>query len=118
MIKRAYMICSNEEVLKKELDHLRNVFTGINNYPQKLVEATMKRIKEEISAPQTTENNINDDQESTPTTLMIKVPFAGDKGEGLLKDLGVWLIVLSVVGPKNEKTYVFSQRTYVFSQKI
>ena len=88
MIKRAYMICSNEDSLKTERDYLRNTFTRINNYPQKLVEATMNRIKEEINAPQTTENSNNDDQESTPTTLMIKVPFAGDKGEGLLKDLG------------------------------
>ena len=54
---------------------------------KELVEATMKRNKEEINAIQTTENN-NEDQESTPTKLMIKVPFAGDKGEGLLKDVG------------------------------
>lgn len=86
MIRRAYDICSTEEELTKELAHLREVFTKVNNYPRHLVETTMKNVKEERNTTQTTDDTESEaDNEST--TLTLKVPFAGEKGEGLIKDL-------------------------------
>ena len=37
LIKRAYMVCSNEDFLQMELDHLKNTFTEINNFPVQVV---------------------------------------------------------------------------------
>ena len=87
MIRRAYDICSNEEELTKELTHLREVFTGINGYPRNLVETTMKNVKDERNATRTTANTEKEEENEPTTTLMVKVPFAGEKGEGLIKDL-------------------------------
>ena len=33
LISRAYMVCSNETLLEKELKHLKHVFHKINGYP-------------------------------------------------------------------------------------
>ncbi len=88
LIRRAYEICSNERDLAKELSHLQNVFIAINGYPRNLVATIMKNAKEERNASRTTANTENakkSDDEST--TLMLKVPFAGEKGEALIKDL-------------------------------
>ena len=87
MIRRAYDICSNEEELTKELTHLREVFMGIDGYPCNLVETTMKNVKDERNATRTTANTEKEEENEPTTTLMVKVPFAGEKGEGLIKDL-------------------------------
>ena len=33
LINRAYIVCSNEALLEKELNHLKHVFHKINGYP-------------------------------------------------------------------------------------
>lgn len=92
MIRRAYDICSNEQELIKELDHLKEVFTNINGYPKCLVERILKKVKAEkntevteTSSQETTETI----EEETPNEqiLMLKVPYAGEKGEGLIRRL-------------------------------
>ena len=92
MIRRAYDICSNEQELTKELDHLKEVFTNINGYPKGLVERILKKVKAEkntevteTSSQETTETI----EEETPNEqiLMMKVPYAGEKGEGLIRRL-------------------------------
>ena len=92
MTRRAYEICSNKEELKKELTHLRNVFTTTNGYPHHLVTSVMKKVKEQQQQRNTPNEEIkepidDDDQSSKPTLLMLKVPYAGEKGETILKDL-------------------------------
>ena len=90
LVRRAYDICSTEVELKKELSHLRNVFTEVNNYPHNLVDTTLKNVKEERSKPRTTDTEETEEggeAENESTTLMLKVPFAGEKGERLMKDL-------------------------------
>ena len=42
LIKRAFMISSTKVTLDKELTHLKEVFTGYNQYPLKLVEEIIK----------------------------------------------------------------------------
>ena len=93
MIRRAYEICSNDDELKKELAHLKLVFTTTNGYPRYLVTSVMKKTKEQLH--QTTNISSNETKEPTKddeTTielkmLTFKVPYAGEKGETLLKDL-------------------------------
>ena len=85
MIRRAYEICSNDEEREKELTHLKKVFTEINGYPVNLVEKTLKKVKEERTRPINKESK--KEEENEVKTLMIKIPFAGEKGEGIIKDL-------------------------------
>jgi hypothetical protein len=96
IVRRAYEICSTEEELKKELAHIENVFTMINGYPRSLVKSTIKKVKrqiDELTAPNsdvgedTTEDTDNSDENNDPKVLMLKVPYAGKKGESLMKDL-------------------------------
>ena len=85
MIRRAYEICSNDKEREKELTHLKKVFTEINGYPVNLVEKTLKKVKEERTRPINKESK--KEEENEVKTLMIKMPFAGEKGEGIIKDL-------------------------------
>ena len=45
LIKRALIICSTKEYLDKELKHLEHIFTGINDYPKKLVDRIIQEEK-------------------------------------------------------------------------
>ena len=93
MIRRAYEICSNEDELKKELTHLKRVFTITNGYPQYLVSSVMEKTKKEQQQKRTrstteeSEDSSSDDLENQEKTVMLKVPYAGEKGVTLLKDL-------------------------------
>ena len=90
MIRRAYEICSNEDELKKELDHLKTVFTVTNGYPCHLVSSVMEKLKKQQQQKQTTEDSeppTTQDPPKEEKTLVFKVPHAGEKGETLLKDL-------------------------------
>ena len=90
MIRRSYEICSNDDELEKELAHLKNVFTTTNGYPKNLVMCQMKKVKEQQQ--QQKSNNSSDEIEESnedgdQKTLILKVPYAGEKGETLLKDM-------------------------------
>ena len=91
MVRRAYEICSNENELKKELAHLKKVFTTINGYPHSLVCSIMKKVKEqkkeEKDNKKTEDKKKTNDESTEPKLLMLKVPYAGSKGENLIKDL-------------------------------
>ena len=92
MIRRAYEICSNEHELTKELTLLTDVFTNINGYPKSLVERILKKVKAEKNEPVTeTPSQETTDilEEETPNEqiLMMKVPYAGEKGESLIRRL-------------------------------
>jgi hypothetical protein len=92
MIRRAYEICSNEYELTKELTHLKDVFTNINGYPKSLVERILKKVKAEKNAAVTETSSqetaeTSGEERSNEQTLMMKVPYAGEKGDGLIRRL-------------------------------
>ena len=76
----------------KELTLLTDVFTNINGYPKSLVERILKKVKAEKNEPVTeTPSQETTDilEEETPNEqiLMMKVPYAGEKGESLIRRL-------------------------------
>ena len=92
MTRRAYEICSNKEELTKELAHLRKVFTTTNGYPHHLVSSVMKKMKEQQKksdkpSEENKEPTKKDDNSTEEKLLMLKMPYAGEKGETLIKDL-------------------------------
>ena len=53
-------MCSEEEGLKKEIDHLKFVFSKINRYPDNVIKNTLKSLEEKIrieALPNVSETN-------------------------------------------------------------
>lgn len=91
IIRRAYEICSTKDALSKELAHVRRVFTTTNGYPHRLVTSIFRKVKQNIEeSPQTQsddeEETLNDEPNDTQV-LMLKVPYAGEAGESIIKSL-------------------------------
>ena len=49
LISRAYMFCSNEALLKKELKHLKHVFHEINGYPWWVIDQVSASFQKNIN---------------------------------------------------------------------
>ena len=45
------MVCSNEQLLNKEIEHLRNAFHHTNGYPKAVIQNGILKVKEEQSTP-------------------------------------------------------------------
>ena len=80
------MICNQLYLLECELDHLKTVFTKINNYPVGLV----KRIMEDVSAkiidttPHQAQRHVATKE---PEEALIVLPYASLKGEQIGKEI-------------------------------
>ena len=85
IIRRAYDICSTEEGRSSELKFIFKVFTEINGYPRYIVNNMMKKFEE--TNRNIVEPDENEGEEKEGRTLILKVPFRGQKGEALLKNM-------------------------------
>ena len=50
LVRRAFVICSNEEFRNKELSFLKNVFRKVNGFPSKVIHTTIHSVKLKIEA--------------------------------------------------------------------
>ena len=93
IIRRAYDICSTDEALQTELAFIKKVFTEINGYPKFLVDRMLQKFREMQTEAETSENNNTSDEippeeeADKKQTLILKVPFRGDRGQTLIKSL-------------------------------
>ena len=112
LIRRAHDICSTQEAVSNELKHLLQVFTTINGYPKRLVKSIIQREQqfreqhqtepielEQPSEPVPTQaeqpndpeelqdEEQQDEDQPTPTnaTPMLKLPYAGQIGNEIVK---------------------------------
>ena len=86
LIKRAFLVSSQNEYLETELDHLKQVFTNYNDYPKQLVDQIMKEEKEIcISDKADTNKTANVNDESDVVTLCL--PYMGGNGEYILNKM-------------------------------
>lgn len=93
LFRRAFVVCSEEDGLKKEINHLKWVFSKINQYPVSVIDKTLKSVKEKIrmeSVP--VDNQINSDiitVNEIPTENRIQpymvLPYKGYLGNQVLK---------------------------------
>ena len=44
------MVCSNEQLLNRKMEQLRNVFHHTNGYPKAVIQNVISKVKEEQSA--------------------------------------------------------------------
>ena len=89
IIRRAHEICSTEESLRQELAHVRKAFIETNGYPPNLVKSVLEKIRNNNNEDMTDTNDDPDDtsEEERRTTLTMKIPYAGEKGENIVKSL-------------------------------
>ena len=98
MIRRAYLICSEQEGLDSEISHLKHVFVTINGYPKKVVNETLAQIarwnQERIAANTMPPQPLTVTAERSATTEdppevhpYISLPFKGVKDDNVLQGL-------------------------------
>ena len=83
LIKRAFMISSTTFALQKELTHLKEVFTGYNQYPPKLVEEIIKNETRHHEETQNISKTPNTEKEENDT-ITLNLPYAGNKGHNII----------------------------------
>ena len=85
LVKRAYTICSNDLILKKEIDHIREVFKNVNGYPTCVIDDVIKKHKQEnkiINHNLIIQNNV---EHSNIKEHFLVLPYKGEKGFSALK---------------------------------
>ena len=78
---RAHTICSNKELLEKEVKHLKHVFIAINGFPPWVwvVSEVISRVKNEVSTTQINHSIVNLELSNVKQHKLI-LPYKGKKG--------------------------------------
>ena len=100
LIRRAFVISSTNEAREREIVHLKKVFRGINGYPSRVVNNTIREVEAQFRAIQH-DVEVNDEpttvEESVPTstetaqetqiaaTPFITLPYKGKEGEAIIR---------------------------------
>ena len=92
MIRRAYVICSEEEDRKLELSFLSNTFHTINGYPWRVIQRSQEKMKEKFSPTSISTNDTPEvETESTAseekTQPYMVMPYAGKQGEKIMSKI-------------------------------
>ena len=92
LTRRAVNVCSTQEALTRELNHLRRVFVGKNGYPPTLVENVIKRTRKIAETPETARIT------KTDSPIFITIPYRGmvsHKAKRLLEQLASAKVVFT-----------------------
>ena len=81
LVTRTFVICSTDEYLKEELEHIQTVFHHDNNYPLWVIN---KVIDDAKKVPLTNENNSSSSYYKIYRLMLL---YQGDKGSNLLKSM-------------------------------
>ena len=87
MIRRAYMICSDEEDLKEELTFIANTFQTINGYPSHIIKRSLDKMKTKmttIDPPEDPDDNNSEEEKAQPFMI---IPYAGKQGEKIMNKI-------------------------------
>ena len=110
LVTRAFEICSTNEYLKEELEHIRTVFHHRNNCPLWVIN---KVIADAKKVPSASEN----DSSSNDKIHRLMLPYQGDKGSNLLKSMKRYVSKLVPEHTKLEITFTGKKLNSCFSIK-
>ena len=110
LVTRAFEICSTNEYLKEELEHIRTVFHHRNNCPLWVIN---KVIADAKKVPSASEN----DSSSNDKIHRLMLPYQGDKGFNLLKSMKRDVSKLLPEHTKLEITFIGKKLNSCFSIK-
>ena len=92
LIRRAYTVCSNDNLLQKELHYIETCFTESNGCPKRLLKQTLDSFKnnnknhnKNINNEYHNDTNLNRLSDKIVHTL--KLPYGGDHGVNLIKSV-------------------------------
>ena len=83
LIKRAKLISSTKLLLRNEIDYIRKVFTGNNDYPLKVVNHIIDQELSQSLEVEAVETKNHD----TKQNLQLLVPYSGKQGHQLLSKM-------------------------------
>ena len=83
LLNRSYKICSSPVQFNRQISKIKT-FMSWNDYPRHIAQSFVRRFKKNLSVPkpQTEKTEISDNEK-----LYIKVPYLGNRGDRLVKDL-------------------------------
>ena len=105
-VNRVYLVCSNKELLHKELANLKSVFLKKNGYPLSTMSQLMKEIEEKQKEKEVTQISMTEQsnpQEEKVHSLLL--PFTGPKGTSIVKNLNKTLKNVLSSNVKTRTTY-------------
>ena len=85
LFRRAFNICSTEDSLQREVNHLKKVFTKINGYPSKIVHKILHEVRESTNKETTPPTQQNTETETNVVKPYICLPFKGCDGEKVVR---------------------------------
>ena len=91
LINRAYKVCSNDELLQKELNHLSKAFHEVNDYPMWIIKQQLNDAREIHLSKMKEDKNIvpseNEEPQEEQKSHMILLPYRGTKGEHIIRGM-------------------------------
>ena len=90
LFQRAFLVCSTNKALKKEISYLKHVFIKTNGYPSKIVNNTLHEVRQKCSKDEQSNDSIettdnHSDKEELELKPFICLPYRGCAGEKLIK---------------------------------
>ena len=86
LLFRVHRICTNKELLEKEVKHLKHVFITINGFPPWVVSKVISRVEKDIFTTQINQSIVNPEI-SNVKQLRLILPYKGKKGEYTLRNV-------------------------------
>ena len=80
LTKKTYDVCSNQELLQKELNYIEKVFRANNNYPNWVIKKVLQQAKQQQQQQQIT-------ADAARKNHFLLLPYKGEKGEHLIKSM-------------------------------
>ena len=106
LIQRAFTICSEDEEIEKEIDYLQKIFQEVNGYPKKVVENTIRKVRNK-NRQQESSSDAPEEDDGTEEEIVrphMSLPYGGNKGNTIISKLKRNLAILL---PQNVKPDIF-----------
>ena len=81
------MICSNQSLAEKELEHLKNTFHRKNGYPLWIINQVMETLKEIINIENILTNQLGTLEANNDKIHSLILPYARRKGNNIIKSM-------------------------------
>ena len=101
----AYTICSSERYLREKIKYIDSTFEKVNNYPKYVINQLNRKVKLKHTENIIIERSTIDQtaQNEQKKCHLLDLPYAGNKGEKILKSINKFS---SRVSPCNVKTCI------------
>ena len=86
LLFRVHTICTNKELLEKEVKHLKHVFIKANGFPPWIVSKVISRVENEVFTTQINQSIVNPEL-SNVKQLKLILPYKGKKVEYTLRNV-------------------------------